>query len=235
MIRRTAELEKRNRDIKELAHKTIEAMENERRALSKELHDSIGGTLAAIKLQLEGRVEAMTDVPQSVSMSFEKMIDYLGIAIRETRRITKQLRPSVLDDFGLTSAVEECIRDFEQFYPNIKILRLIGISDAKLSSDIKTVLYRVVQESLNNVGKHSQAENVYIQLARQQDSICLQVRDDGIGFDPDEVMNNRRPLSGYGVHSMRERVEICKGEFQMTSQPDRGTSIHVSIPVSQEN
>jgi PAS domain S-box-containing protein len=227
---RTADLERRNKEIRELAHKTINTMENDRKALSKELHDSVCGTLAAIKYQLEGRVEEMESPPESGCMPLEKVIDYLGIAITESRRITKQLRPLVLDELGLAAAIDQCIRDFEQFQPEIKVKRRISISEEGLSSDVKTVLYRVLQEGLNNIGKHSRADNVQLQLNRTKYGIDFCLQDDGVGFDPRELLYNRQALGGYGLHSMKERVEICKGNFKIESVIGEGTTIKASIP-----
>lgn len=213
-------------------HKTIQAIENDHKALSKELHDSIGGTLSAIKFRLEERVDEMGKPLAEISMSIEKIIDYVGCAIDESRRITKQLRPSVLDDFGLSSAVEECIRDFERFYPKVVIQGWITVAEDELSGDIKTVVYRVLQESLNSVGKHSRAKHFQIELHQNQDSIWLHVQDDGVGFDSDEVINNHQVLTGYGLQSMKEHVEICKCQFSISSAPGNGTSIHVAIPLT---
>jgi PAS domain S-box-containing protein len=227
---RTAELERRNKEIRDLAHKTIIAMENDRKALSKELHDSVCGTLAAIRYQLEGRVESMGVPPESAGMPLETIIEYLGIAITESRRITKQLRPSVLDDLGLAAAIDQCIRDFEQFQPNVGIQRRIIISEDDFSNDVKTVIYRVLQEGLNNVGKHSKADKVKIQLRRTNNRIEFTLQDNGVGFDPGALIDNQHAFGGYGLHSMKERVEICKGEFHLTSAPGKGTTIMMSIP-----
>ncbi|KJS30331.1 MAG: hypothetical protein VR64_16655 [Desulfatitalea sp. BRH_c12] len=228
--KRTAELEKRNSEIKDLAHKTIIAMENDRKALSKELHDSVCGTLAAIKYQLEGRIEVMGTPPESIFMPLERIVDYLGIAITESKRITKQLRPSLLDDLGLTAAVDQCIRDYEQFHPKMTVLRRISIAEVGLTSDVKIVLYRVLQEALNNVGKHSHADEVYIRCHRYKGQVKLKIKDNGIGFDPVESYGAANILGGYGLHSMKERVEICNGEFRIESVPGKGTTILASIP-----
>lgn len=131
---RTAELERRNREIRELAHKTIQAMENDRRALTKELHDSIGGTLAAIMYQLQSRLGNIGTPPPTIELPLEEIISYLAETIQESRRITNQLRPSVLDDFGLVAAIEEHIRDFQLFYPKIKILQKVTRTIEKLSN-----------------------------------------------------------------------------------------------------
>ncbi len=227
---RTAELARRNREFRELVRKTLAAMENERKVLAKDLHDSIGGTLAAIKYQLEDRLEAGGTEEQSSHMPLAVIIEYLDEAIRESRRITKQLRPSVLDELGLAAACRECISDFKRFYPPILIDERITISERELSGNLQTVLYRVLQEALNNVGRHSQAETVKIRLFRNRERVRLTIEDDGRGFDVGEIMS-RHALSGYGLHSMKERVEICNGSFKIESRPGRGTRLDLAIPL----
>jgi PAS domain S-box-containing protein len=230
--KRTAELEWRNAEIRELAHKTIIAMENDRKALSKELHDSVCGTLAAIKHQLESRVEHMGKLPpDSAVMPLEKLIEYLALTITEARRITKQLRPLVLDDLGLTAAVDQYIREYKQFNPSIKVRLRMSINDEKLSSDVKTVLYRVLQEALNNVGKHSRASEVYVRCHRYKAMVKLKVKDDGIGFDVCRASCSTHKMGAFGLQSMKERVELCKGEFQIKSALGQGTIVLASLPV----
>ncbi len=227
---RTAELDNRNKEIMDLAHKTIQTLENDRRNLSKELHDSIGGTLAAIMYQLEARVEQMGKPPETVRMPLERIIEYLSEAITESRRITKQLRPSVLDDFGLTAAFEEYIEDFQTFHPEIKLILQVSMLEEKISSDAKTVLYRVLQEALNNVGKYSKADSVEIKCQCREDRIRLQIKDNGIGFNVSEAFGGARVMEGYGLNSMRERIEICQGKFHIESAPGQGTTVIAELP-----
>lgn len=226
---RTAALLNSNREIRELAHKTINAMENDRKVLAKELHDCIGGTLAAIMYQLESRVESTGPPPPSVEIPLERIITYIGNAILEVKRITRQLRPSVLDDFGLVVAIDANIREFETFHPKTKVRRQISINEGDLSSDAETVLYRVLQEALNNIGKHSKAANVDIQCRHDISGIILEIKDDGIGFEPGQL-ESANVMNGFGLHSMKERVEICNGKFRIESSPGKGTTIIAVIP-----
>ncbi len=227
---RTAALLNSNRQIRELAHKTINAMENDRKVLAKELHDCIGGTLAAIMYQLESRVENTGPPPSSIEIPLERIITYIGKAILEVKRITKQLRPSVLDDFGLAVAMEENIREFETFHPKTRVWRQISINDGDLSSDAETVLYRVLQEALNNIGKHSKAANVDIRCQHDANSIILEIKDDGIGFETSHL-KSANVMNGFGLHSMKERVEICNGKFRVESSLGKGTAIIAIIPL----
>ncbi len=231
VAQRTVQLEQQNQKIRQLAHQTIRAMENDRKALAKDLHDSIGGTLAAIKYQLEARVENAGTPPPSISLPLEKIIIFIEDAIEESRRMTKQLRSSALDDFGLNAVIDEHCKDFQQFYPSIKIDYQIDISEKDLSNDTKTVIYRVIQESLNNVGRHSKAQKVDIRCYHQADRLMLKIQDDGVGFAAQNYFRDSQFTGGYGLFSMKERVEICKGSLAIESEPGKGTTIMAAIPM----
>jgi len=234
---RTAEIEKQchqleelNLFIKQMSSKTIKSMEDDRRALSKEIHDSIGGSLAAIKMLLESRLQISDQPPNGTVMSLQKIIGHLEDTIEESRRISYQLRPLALDDFGLTTALLEYIKLFKTFYPKLEIVSQVDISNNGISDGIKTILYRVVQEALNNIGKHSGADFAKIAMSESQDQILLKIEDNGCGFEIAKVLNIHQPLKGYGMHSMKERVEICEGTFQVQSEPGKGTLLFASIP-----
>ncbi len=230
--RQNTELEQLNRLNRLLSRKTLEAMESDRRALSKELHDSIGGTLAAIKMQLESRLANPMQWSQATDMmSIEKIVSHLAEAIKETRRISSQLRSLALDDFGLDPALHEHFQQFREFYPKISIVPQIDIKNADLPTEIQTVLYRVVQEALNNTGKHSHATQVFVRLMHKRKRVDLEIADDGAGFDLQEVFAEEPSVIGYGLHSMRERVELCHGTFEIYTKRRKGTRIEVSIPI----
>ena len=226
------ELEDLNEIIRQLSKKTIDALETERKALSKEIHDGIAGTLAAIKMQLETHLKRSDRCVPEDAMPIEKIIQHLTRAIKDTKNISMQLRSSTLDDFGLEPALEELIRYFKEFYPDIEIISQFDLDDS-IPADVQTVLYRVVQEGLNNAGKHSGAANVRIKLEKQPDQIRLAVLDDGAGFNLQQVLSGQDALMGYGIHSMRERVEICDGKFEIFSEPGKGTSVNVWIPADR--
>jgi PAS domain S-box-containing protein len=225
------ELEALNRQIKMLSWKTIEALETQRKALSKEIHDGVAGTLAAIKMLLEDRACRLAQGRESEAVPLDRIIGYLREAIKETKRISSQLRSLTLDDFGLKAALEEHMAHFRQFYPDIEVISHIDIAKGSIPPNVQTVLYRVTQEAMNNVGRHSGATRVNVNLRFCQDRICLDISDDGCGFELQPVLSGEDALSGFGIHSMRERVEICKGEFEIHSRAGAGTVIRISIPL----
>jgi len=234
---RTAEIEEQyrqlkrlNRYIRRMAQHTINTMENDRKALSKEIHDSIGGSLAAIKMLLETRLESADRRPPGGVMSLEAIISHLSDAIKESKRIAHQMRSLVLDDLGLEKAVSEVIRKFSEFYPQIRVDFRTNLCRNTMPDEIKTVIYRVVQEALNNAGKHSNADRVRIDLNESQNRIDLKIQDNGSGFDVSKTLEMGKPLQGYGMLGMKERVEICSGEFQVRAEQGKGTVLVASIP-----
>jgi PAS domain S-box-containing protein len=225
------ELERLNRLNEKLSRKTLEAMENERKALSKEIHDSIAGTLAAIKMQLEAQSLQASECLSPDSMPLDKIVGHLTEVIQETKKISNQLRSPTLDHAGLQAAIDEHIANFKEFYPEIEVVAHTDIGAQDLHADLQTVIYRVAQEALNNVGKHSAAKTVQIQLSRIPGQIRLKIADDGFGFDVRSVLSDAESLTGFGLHSMRQRVELCSGRFEIHSKPQKGTAIHISIPL----
>lgn len=216
--------------LQEMSHRTLEALERDRQAVAKELHDSIGGSLAAIKFALEGRVAVMRENPHPEEMSLEKILDHLADTIKETKRISARLRPPTLDELGLVATLRNYLREFCQFYPDLIFDQRIELAEGDIPEPFKLALYRVVQESLNNVSKHSRAKSVSLSLVKTPDGIALEVSDDGIGFDLSKVKN--KPLGGYGMGSMEERIQICGGAFRIDSQPGQGTTVTASLPLS---
>lgn len=219
-----------NRFVKDLLQHTVKAMENEREGLSKEIHDSIGGSLAAIKMLLESRLVSNDRLPPDGFMSLEKIVGHLNEVIEESRRISYQMRPLALEDFSFENAISETVKRHEEFYPKIEVSLKVDVSDDGIHEEIKTVLYRVIQEALNNIGKHSGADFAIIEIVESKDSIYLKVEDKGCGFDVSKTIDTDQPLRSYGMRSMKERVELCKGIFQLESEQGKGTVISVSIP-----
>jgi PAS domain S-box-containing protein len=228
---RTEELIRRNLELKQLTKKTIQVLENERKALSKELHDSIGGTLAAVRYRLEGRIEKMDRPPPGVDITLERLNDFLLGAIQETRRISKRLRPYLLDELGLIAALNDFIGEFKELYSSMTVFQECTLSEEVLNEEVKTVLYRLAQEALHNAGKHSGAHVIAIKLYQQENEVGLEVRDDGCGFTPYSGAEDAKSMR-YGIRGMKERVDICHGRIDIQSKPGQGTVIKATIPLS---
>jgi PAS domain S-box-containing protein len=232
-ILKNLELELRDsqRRLKQFSRKSIEALEADRKAVSRELHDSIGGNLAAIKFALESTVKKIVEKPDAATTSLEKTILHLAETIKDCKRISANLRPEIIDDRGLLATIDWHTRQFSQHYSQIKIIQQIDVDEQEVPEPLKIVIYRVIQEALNNTAMHSKADTIYIRLKKSGNYFEAEVEDNGRGFDLEEVANRGDRISGYGLKSMRERVEIIGGSFSVHSLLTTGTRISIMLPV----
>jgi PAS domain S-box-containing protein len=229
------ELRDSQRRLKEFSRKSIDALETDRKAVSRELHDSIGGNLAAIKFALESIAGKIPENPDAAAASLEKAILHLAETIKDCKRISADLRPETIDDRGLLATIDWHVRNFGQHYGRIKIIQQIDVSEPEVPEPLKIVIYRVIQEALNNAAMHSKADTIYIRLKKFGDHVEAEVEDNGRGFDPKEISNPGDRLSGFGLKSMRERVEIIGGSFSLHSFSGTGTCIRIAFPVGVDD
>lgn len=227
------ELRNSHRRLQRLSRKSIEALEIDRRGISRELHDSIGGNLAAIKFSLEKVVEAIGDNPDQAVASLEKTISNLADTIKDCKRISVNLRPSVLDDMGLLPSIEWHVQQFRQHYSHIHVIPQIDVEEKEVPEPLKIVIYRVLQEALSNAARHSQADTVHIRLKKTGNHLHIEVEDNGRGFDFQRISDGSGVLNGFGMKSMQERVEIMGGSFSVISQFGAGTRVSVMLPVDE--
>ena len=218
-------------ELHHLSRKSLEALEADRRTVARELHDSIGGSLAAIKLGLEEAADQALREPVEGAASLETLASHLADTIKETKRIAANLRPLAIDDLGLLATIDWYTRQFCQRYENIRVVRQIEVEEQDIPEEFKIVFYRVMQEAMTNAAKHSRADTVYIRLKKLASHFEFEVEDNGCGFNPDEVFARQDQLSGFGLKSMQERSEICGGVLNLHTQPDAGTSVRVALPI----
>jgi len=158
----------------------------------------------------------------------------LDHAITEVQRISSNLRPSVLDDFGLVTALRMLSKDFEKIHSITTSFRETHAVPGPVDPNIEIALYRIAQEALSNAAKHARARSVKLDLDRQESSIQLTIADDGTGFGEKEAARARDEGHGMGLMSMRERSELLGGTFRVDTAADRGTTITVTLPLSTE-
>jgi PAS domain S-box-containing protein len=209
-----------------LSSQLLVAQEKERKRVAAELHDSIVASLSAIKFQIENIANQMkqgTAKPESL----EPLTERIQQSVVETRRIMADLRPSLLDDLGIAPAISWFCRQFQETYPNINIQNKIAIEEKDVPESLKTVIFRISQEALNNIAKHSNANTVNLSLAKSDTEIELTIRDNGQGFDLSTVRPDS-PGKGLGLVGMRERAELSSGAFNIESIVGEGTTIRVS-------
>jgi signal transduction histidine kinase len=229
------ELRDSQRRLKEFSRKSSEALEADRRTVSRELHDSIGGNLAAVKVALESILKKIAERPDEAATSLEKTIFHLAETIKECKQISANLRPEIIDDMGLLATIDWHTRQFSQNYSYLQIIRQIKVEEPEVPEPLKIVIYRVIQEALNNAAMHSKADTIYIRLKKTGNCLEAEVEDNGRGFDFKEVSNRVDRMSGYGLKSMRERVEIIGGSFSLHSLSGTGTCIRIAFQVGEDN
>jgi signal transduction histidine kinase/ABC-type amino acid transport substrate-binding protein len=216
-----------------LSSQLLKTQEEERKRIARELHDSIGQSLAAIKFKVEN-VMGEIDSAQSAGTahSLELVIPVVQNAMEEARRIYTGLRPSVLDDLGIIATIGWFCREFQKTYHRICIEQQIDIDEEEIPEPLKIVIFRIVQEALNNVARHSRAELVSLSLGRKDGLVRLDIEDNGTGFDPRSALTESIHEKGLGIAGMKERTELSGGAFRLISVLDTGTTIHASWPLT---
>jgi signal transduction histidine kinase len=212
----------------EFTQQLIASQEAERTRIAAELHDSLGQNLLIIKNRAQLALTEKT-APADARAQLEGISALASQAIAEVRQISHDLHPYQLDHLGLTRSLEVMIDSTAQA-SGIVFERKLDAVDNVFSADAATNLYRVVQESLNNILKHSRAKRARIELARDVREVQLRIEDDGCGFKNGEVGNGGK---GLGLKNIAERVRILNGSLKVDSQPERGTHIEVTIPIAE--
>lgn len=213
-------------ELAQLSEQLIKAQEIERKRIALELHDSVGQSLSAIKYSVERALEMIRQprlgTPEPVLAGAVKRIQETAENIRA---ISMNLRPQILDNFGVASAVRWFCSEFAEVYPSIAVLADIEAADAEIPERLTTAVFRCVEELLNNVAKHAQAKNVWIALKRDPELVTLEVRDDGVGMTRSPGGQER--MRGAGIASIRERAEMTGGELLHNSTPGAGTHAQI--------
>jgi signal transduction histidine kinase len=226
------ELRKSEGHLRYLSAELINAHEKERKLVAQEIHDSIGGSLASAKARVDNTISQVRQTNPETTTTLESISRILQAAIDEARRVQVALRPSMLDDLGILATINWFCREFESAYFEIHIQKEIDIKEEEVPDSLKIVIYRVLQEAMNNIGKHSRANTVGLSLRKSGGSIELAIRDNGRGFDPAKVHSHTGTARGLGLESMRERVEISGGEFRIDSIIGQGTTIRAIWGIS---
>ena len=221
-------LRKSENELRLLSGRLLSAEEKERKRIARELHDGIGQALSAIKFGVENALRSLQREPASTEVdSLKQIVPFTQKTIEEVRRIVKDLRPSILDDLGIIATINWFCREFKSLYAPIRLDHIINVEEDDVPEHLKTVIYRILQEALNNVAKHSRAGRVSIGLEKKDALLVFGISDDGIGFDPEQVVSLERSERGVGLASMRERTELTGGHFFISSGRQTGTTIRI--------
>jgi signal transduction histidine kinase len=200
--------------------------EQERARIARELHDGIGQSLTSIKFRVEDALGQISkDLIDSGVSTLHNLIPLIQNTVEEVRKITMDLRPSTLDDLGILATIAWFCRELQGTYANVEVKREITVKETEVPGHLKTVIYRVLQEALNNVVKHSGADRVTISLDKKNNTMQLVIEDNGCGFDLDEVLSVDSSGRGFGLASMRERIDLSGGQLFIETGRGKGTAI----------
>lgn len=220
------------RDLRgELLRKVITAQEEERRRIARELHDETGQALTALRLCLERlTVTSDSNTAGEFKKQLEQSLNLCHQADEEIDKLIFDLRPSLLDDLGLVEAIEFFI-EARLTAAGIKGRLVVTGEERRLSSEREVSLFRIIQESINNIIKHAQAKNVTIKLVYKADQMEAWIEDNGCGFDVKHIINQQSTGRGLGLLGMKERISLIGGELSITSSKGKGTIIKAVIPL----
>ena len=218
-------LRKSRDEIQVFAGAANTAREQEKSRIARELHDELGQSLTALKIDLGWLRENLGSPSEEVTRKLAAMQVLVDGTVAAARRISADLRPLMLDDLGLTAAAEWLVHNFTA-RTGIACELVLGEGELDLPDPYSTTVFRVLQESLTNVAKHAEARQVEVTLEREGDSVLLTVSDDGRGFSPGES-----PEGSYGLIGQRERAYLVKGEVHVDSAPGKGTRVELRVPV----
>ena len=206
---------------KRAAASVIKAQEEERKRIARELHDETSQSLTSLIIGLRMVEEVLPEDSTEIRQRLNSITDLAHQTLNEVHNMAIRLRPSVLDDLGLAAALRSYAKEFTQ-NTGIKVeLQMLSMT-VRLSPEMETVLYRVIQEALTNVARHAEAENCRVTLRRKDDMLQGIIEDDGKGFDPQQVMMSEEKGRGLGLHGMKERIELVGGSLELESRIDAG-------------
>ena len=229
-VRKEAEdaLLQSQRELRELSARVLEAREEEKAGLARELHDELGQLLTALKMDLSWLRERVA-LEGEAAAKLEEMGNLLDQTVSSTRRISADLRPLMLDDLGLADAAGWLVEDFAKRSGIACRIELSGNGSMEsLSKSVSTAVYRAIQESLTNIARHSGAKNAWVLLAAENGGLEVEVEDDGRGIAPEDLAKVR----SLGLKGMRERIAYLGGSFEVARAPRGGTRLRIKVPLA---
>jgi PAS domain S-box-containing protein len=222
------ELRKSEEQLRQLYSQLLAAQENERKRVARELHDGLQQLLAGIKFKVENFVQTIRNSGiQTETKPLEAVIPVIQESVREIRRIQMNLRPAILDDLGILATISWFCREYGATHASIRIEKKIEVQEDEIPEPLKMAIYRIIQEGLTNIHKHSGASLVHLSFRKTDGRIELSIQDNGQGFDLQEAHSSENSRRGLGLVSMRERAEHSGGSFGVESAKGKGTRIEV--------
>ncbi len=226
------ELRKSEARLHDLSSDLFAVQEKERKRISFELHDELGQSMAALKLQVGSVARRLGEVdPVELKLVCDEMRENINQIIENVRRLARDLSPVVLDDLGLQAGIEYLVNNFAKIY-NVKIRYQQADINHLFNEESQRIIYRILQEALNNIGKHAKAKQVTLTVAEEQRAVRFTVRDDGRGFNVQKTLDKKGDERGMGLAAMSERVRILGGKINIVSRPGIDTTVTFTVPTS---
>ena len=216
---------KSEQQVRNFVKHLSDVLEDERTRIAREIHDELGQRLAGVKFGLSS-LKKQSDAQNNISEKVSEMIRDVDDSIQSLRKIATELRPGILDTLGLIASIEWLAGEFEK-KTGIKCLLELNVKDQVFDEKISICFFRICQEGLNNVTKHSNASEVTIRMTENGPALEIIISDNGKGIDNERLEN---PFS-LGIVGMRERADMIKGRFKIESKKGSGTSLHLEAPI----
>jgi PAS domain S-box-containing protein len=217
--------------LRHLSSRLLDAQEKERKRLAAELHDEVGHALLTIKLQLRDLERGLTPEQKKLAEDIEALQPFIDGVLDNVRRLYFDLSPGNLEDLKLTGALRQMLDEFAKNHPDIRWKVKLDNVDADFSLPTQTVIYRIVQEILTNIGKHAKPSRVSVRVKRNPAAALFTVEDNGCGFDTSRINSLDGPNRGLGLATMEERVRMQGGTLEIISRENQGTSIAFTLPL----
>ena len=230
-IRDITQRKRAEAELRSLPQRILRAQEAERSRIAQELHDGINQLIASVKMRLHKVESSLPDLKPAAREILRRCDQVLVRVLEENRRIAHNLRPAELDNLGLSAACSSFCNEV-QSRTNLKVECRITSPKRRLPSVIELHLFRIIQEAINNITKHARAKLIKLQIQVRSDLVLLKIQDDGQGFDPIAVEAGKKIRHGLGLTNIRERTLAMNGDCEIKSQPKRGTTILVRVPLA---
>jgi PAS domain S-box-containing protein len=221
-------LKRSSRLLRELAIHLQSVREDERTMIAQEIHDELGQVLTALKIQISLLSNKLSENQAPLKNKINSLLNMIDSSVESVQKISAKLRPGILDELGLVSAIEWQTEEFEK-NTNIKCSLVLPKDEIILDENKSTAIFRILQESLTNVVRHSKATRVSITLLNNKSNIYLEIKDNGIGITNQQI----KDYKSLGIHGMRERAIVFGGEVLIEGFPNNGTNIKVEIPIDE--
>ena len=206
------------------------AQEEERKRISRELHDDTAQALFAISRQMDNFIRDNLTLPEQKRKILQDIRQRIGVTLQGIRRFSQDLRPSIIDDLGLMPAVKWLVKQKSE-ESGIDILLKITGKEQRLLPEMELILFRIIQEGLNNISKHASASEAEVQVGFEDSRVDVSIVDNGQGFELPQSVGDLSPSGKLGLVGMQERVSLINGSLIIKSEPGKGTEVKVSVPL----